>query len=350
MTDARGVIGQPFLDRVRAPTAWAVVGFRVPRAALAFGLALVPLVIVLLAAWLGPAELAKAITSQKNVQETFARFVTAVATASAIAVSVASLTLNREMKGLHTLRERHEANEAFRARLRKATGRNYAPVTVSGFLAALLQTIAREAREAQAVADETTLALREEDISLGELLALMERRALETAARLDAVRRNPDHVLGAALDFEADVTSHLARRFAREAPTEALREALTSLHEQLADYNVATRYVKTLDTSWGLSNMSWAILVATIPSILTAAFMVLAYGDGAISALGRLGAAALVGAALSVVILPLGFFVSYVLRFVFLNEHTLPTDGFVLGPDADDMVQRRPARRPARVG
>ncbi|GEM_PF-3837224 len=347
MADALASVRKPFLDRIRAPKAWALVGYRLSRPLFAFGLALLPFVLVLLAVAAGPAELAKAVTSQKNVQEAFARFVTAVATASAIAVSVATLTLSREMKGVRSLQEREEANHGFRERVRSASGRGHVPLPLGDFLRSLLEAAAADARLARRNAPSTALALREDEVALGDLLDAIERRAVECAAALDARRASPDALLVAALDFETDVSTHYVERFARSAPEGPLREALEGLADRLCDFAVGSRYAKTMDTQWGLSNMSWAVLLSTIPSVLTATGMVLAYGDGAVDALGRVGAGALVGLALSAVVLPLSFFVSYVLRFVFINEHTLPTDGFVLGPEAFDVV--RSSRRGARA-
>jgi hypothetical protein len=354
VVDVAATMEKSFVQRVHAPNLLAWVGFRMNRAPLAFILAAIPLALVVGAVAAGPHELAKAILTQRNVQETFARFISAVATASAIAVSIASLTLGRELKGVGTLRDRHDENEEFRQRMREASHRDHTPLSVGGFLRVTAEAIAADARLALESASSVDLAMQEERVSLRELLESIERRATEAAARFDAVRTRPDKLLEAALDFEADVTCHMTRRFRRNASTAPLREALEGLEDRLMDYVIASRYTKTMVTSWGLSNMSWAIMVSTIPSILTAAFMVLAYGDGAQAALGSVGAGALVGLALSLVMLPLCFFVSYVLRFVFLNEHTLPTDGFVLGPEAWDMVAgkagRPSARRPTRTG
>lgn len=353
MVDAAATMEKRFVERIRSPSAWAWIGCGIRRAPFAFGLALLPLVIVTLAVAFGPDELGKAMTDHRNVQETFARFVTAVATASSIAVSVASLTLTRQLKGVGTLRKRHEDNQELRGRLRDATGKDQAPFSIGAFLRESLDAVASHARAARETASSGELDMRAENVTLAQLLDSIERRAVEHAPRLEESRTDPDKLLIVALDFEADLTSHFVRRFRRDAASQGLREALADLEERLGDYVVAARYVKTMDTSWGLSNMSWAILLSTIPSILTAAFMVLAYGEGAVKALGRTGAGALIGLAMSVVILPLSFFVSYVLRFVFLNEHTLPTDGFVLGPEAWDAVEhhddeRRVARRGVR--
>lgn len=69
--------------------------------------------------------------------------------------------------------------------------------------------------------------------------------------------------------------------------------------------------------------------------------MVLTYGQGAINALGQTGAAGLVCGALFLALFPLAAFVSYLLRFIVVNQHTLPTNGFVLGPEEDVVARER---------
>ena len=103
--------------------------------------------------------------------------------------------------------------------------------------------------------------------------------------------------------------------------------------------------LKTLDMQWGLSRMSHGILLTTIPALSVAAAMTLAYGEGAEQALGRLGASALVCAALAACLFPIAIFVSRLLRFVFVNQNSLPTQGFVLGPDEPALL-RRPKNAP----
>jgi len=99
--------------------------------------------------------------------------------------------------------------------------------------------------------------------------------------------------------------------------------------------------------------MSITILLTTIPSLAVSAGMVLLYGEGAVEAWGVPGAALLVAGALAVVLVPIGAFVSYLLRYVFINQYTLPADGFVLGPeepevlDAPDLGEERGRARGA---
>lgn len=324
-----------FHGRVSTPRALGAVAVGWPRLALASLLAVVPALALLLAAWLGPADLARAVTDAQNAHDLFTRYITAVATASSIAVSIAALSMRRDLKGIRSHEERRDANADYRERVRERAGRDELPLDLAGFLAETLASVAREARAAREGASREELALESEGVRLGELLEVLEARAAEVGRALAATGPRPDRQLLAALDFEHEASHRLSRRFARDGRLGgATRARVATLRDQLGDFVLGQKYLKTLDTQWGLGRMSMAILLSTLPSIAVASFMVLAYGEGAVDALGLAGASALVAAALAVCLFPIGCFVSYVLRFLFVNEHTLPTDGFLLGPEA----------------
>src|ERR1051325_964732 len=135
MPDLLRVMQSHFRERVKAPRAWSLVAFSMSRSGLALLLGLLPGALLVLAVWLAPAELGKAATGHQNVQETFARLIGAVATASAIAVSVATVALRRELKGIRKQQERQETSEAYRGRVRRASGRSFAPISLGAFLA-----------------------------------------------------------------------------------------------------------------------------------------------------------------------------------------------------------------------
>jgi hypothetical protein len=152
---------------------------------------------------------------------------------------------------------------------------------------------------------------------------------------MKVARDRPDRLLLAALDLESEATVHLADRFARmERLTASARESLAGLREQLDDFALAQRFMKALDVQWSLSRMCIAILASTIPGVAVAAAMTLIYGAGAPAALGEAGTAVLVCGALAIVVFPVACFVSYILRFLIVNQYTLPADGFLLGPEA----------------
>lgn len=320
-----------FLGRTTTPRALGSIALRWNRLAFAALLSILPPLVIFLFAWLGSPQFRDAIVDTRNVHDAFARFVSGVATASSIAVSVAALTMRRDLHGLRMHEERHETNEEYRRRVRERLGRKELAVELGPFLADLLDGIADKAKRAAQAAGPNDLP--SYDVDLHEYLETLQRRARLASARVRDVAFSPDHLMIAALDFEHEVTARLAHRYVREAPS-GLRERLEELRDLVDDYILAQKFLKTLDTQSGLSRMSIAILLSTLPSIAAATVMVLGYGQGAIDALGALGAAAVVCGALAVVLFPLGCFVSYVLRFLFLNQHTLPTDGFLLGPEA----------------
>lgn len=347
--DELATVQSRFVDRIRAARPWSAVAYRAARFPLALLLAVLPAVVLLLAAWLGPEALAKAVTETRNVHDTFARFVSAVATASAIAVSVATLTLGRELKGIGKQEERHETNDEYRERIRQTGGLQRAPLAIGPFLAAALLNVRDAARRARRAAGEAAARTRVGDVDLGQYLDAVEVAAERSSNALRRAGPQPHRIASRALDFEEEVTTQLLRNFRRaEGLGPETETRLAELEQAIDDVILGAKYVKTLDIQWGFSRMAQAITVTSLPAIVVSAGMVLAYGEGAVDALGRMGAVGLVAAALVVALLPMACFASYVLRFVFLNEHTLPTDSFVLGPESPSVVKRESAGGKAR--
>lgn len=343
--DSLDVLRRPFHERVPAAAPWAWLAFGGPRWGVTLLLASLPALLALLGVALLPQAFREALVDPARVHDTFARFVGAVATAAAIAVSVATLTLGRQLRGLDAFEEHLHEDEAFRARMRR--GRGGLPLSLGGFLAALYGDIARAAEDARRHASPRELELRADGAVLGEFLATLGRQAERTATATGRKRHSPDRMLLAALDFEEEMAAHLARRFRRlDALSPSTRERLDTLNDRLDESTVARSYAKTLDTQYGLSRMASTLLLTSFVAVFVSAGMVLTYGHGVIDAWGEVGASLLVAAALFAVALPLASFVSYVLRFVFLNAHTLPTRGFILG---QEMQAEDEPGRPGRV-
>lgn len=348
MPDSLLAARQDFFHRVRAPAWIGRVAAGWPRAAVTALLAALAPVVLLLAALVGPAGFLRALTSPENVHATFARFLTAVATASSIAVSVALLTFRREMRGVERTEEREQANSEFRARVREAAGLREAPLLVGELVGEVLAAAAAKARDAREAAHGRALDTLAGGVSLRAYLDLVEARAERTAGRMPHAWGQPDRLHLAILDFDQQMTVALARRFSRDPHLpESARARMSELHGILTQYVVLARMVKTLDLEWGLSRMCQTILAATVPALGVAAAMTLTYGEGAVAAWGEAGAATLVCLALFLVLVPIAAFVSHVTRFVFVNQHTLATESFVLGPEAAALA-RTPRGRRAR--
>lgn len=336
---------QDFLQRVRSP---AIVGHVLavwPRWIVSLILALSVPAILLLVALAGPRGFLDALTSPANVHATFARFISAIATASAIAVSVASLTFRRDMRGIDKAEDRGRANEDFRARVREAAGLREAPLLVGELVGEVLAAAAGKARDVRAAAG-AALDVHASGTTLRAYLDTIEARAERAAGRMPRAWARPDTLHRALLDFDQQVTVALARRFARDPHLHgATREGMEELHALLSQYATLAQMVKMLDLEWGLSRMSQTILLSSLPAIGVAAAMTLTYGVGAAAAWGAGGAAWLVCGALAIALYPIAAFISYLIRFVFLNQHTLPTEGFALGPEVAALTRRPRAGR-----
>lgn len=341
--DPLDVLQRPFHERARVSAPWAWVSFGAPRWLVTLGFAAVPGALALLGAALLPAEFLRTLIDPSRVHDTFARFVGAVATAAAIAVSIVTLTLGRQLRGIHNLEEHLHVDEEFRDRIRR--GRSGLPLSLGGVLSVTYQDVAQAARDVREHATPDELAHEAEGVRLDELLRVLQEEATRAADATLRRRQDPDRMIAAALEFEEELASHYVRRFRRSDALDAgTCGRLTALRDRLDEATIARSYAKTLDTQFGLSRMSGTLLVSAFAAVFVAAAMVLTYGDGVRAAWGDWGAALLVAAALSTVAFPLATFVSYLLRFVFLNAHTLPTRGFVLGRELETREEATPSR------
>lgn len=345
-------MSRPFHERTRIGRFRAGVSIAYARSHLTIALAAAFPLLLLAGILADPTRIGLVATHAPNVLEVFSRLISAMTTTATIAVSVATLTLGRSLRGLEGQQEHHRTNEHFREGVRRRGRLTSVPMALGGFIAQATRLAAQAATEARLRAKPEDLDHRAEGVRLGDYLEFVERGARLAADEMDANRRDPARLMVAVLDFEQESTHHIARLFARDDSLDGVMQAaMKELSEALKDVVVTGRYLKTLDIQWGLSHMSTAILMTSLPAVFVSIGMTLLYNERVVAALGIPFAGILVCAALTVVLLPLAAFVSYLLRFVFINRYTLPTADFVLGPEHPDVVEdlipsgRDPARR-----
>lgn len=295
-----------FRERIGPRRAWTHVAFQMRRGSIAVALALVPALVVVALAFAWPW-----MTEAERVRDTFARYISGLITAATMAVGFATLSLRRGMKGLGELREHVETDRHYAERVAELTGRE-PPVGVGPTLVQVLQACSVRARE-----------LRE-----NELAAHLD----DVARSVDEAGGDPDLLLHASLDLDAERAVHRARAELQDERLSALLEAA----------DIGRSYIKTLATQWGLSRMSQVIAVTAIAAVVVATLVVLAYEPNALSPF-------ILGFAVAAVLSPLAVFVSYALRFTFVNQHTLPIGHFVLGPENPSALRRKGTRPPHRT-
>lgn len=324
-----------FTKRVGLSRWAAAIGLRGSRLLVAAALAILPASALIAFAAFGPVDFRRAFIDPASVHDVFRSLMGAVATASSIAVSLATLTMRRDLKGLQSHEARQESTDEYRRRVRDSLDTRELPLRLGPFMADALDGVAERSRALIERIPASALAITDEGMTLRSFLETLAERASHTAASIRAERDRPDAILLATLDLEDEVMARLLHRAARhEVLPDAERDELARVRDLFSDYVLAQKFLTTLDTQWGLRRMSAAILISTLPSILAASVMGLSYGEGAVDALGERGAALLVGVALAAVLFPLACFVSYILRFLVLNQQTLPADGFLLGPES----------------
>lgn len=291
---------QPFERRIGTPRVWTRFALHTGRGWLALWLVLLPS-LALVAGALVLEPVAQGVADAQRMRDTFARFISGLITAATIAVGFATLSMKRGIKGLGELQEHVDADRRFVDRVRELTGK-HAALGVGPLLGDLLDVVAQRSRAAG--------------------LPDLEAHARDVAARVRAAGIRPDALLIASIELDAESALQLARSRGLEDVEEAMRET-----------DVARSYIRTLATQWGLARMSQGIAITSFPAVLVATAMVLAYPEG--------GSLLLAAGAFALVMLPLAVFVSFVLRFIFLHQHTLPLGPFVLGPENPSAAQRR---------
>lgn len=287
---------EPFARRIDSSRAWTLAAFVAPRGLVAIVLAVVPALVVLALALASPG-----LTEPIRVRDAFARYISGLITAATIAVGFATLSLRRGLRGLGELKVHVESDRAYAERVGELTG-HAAPRAVGPTLALVLDTMASRAREL----DDGALA----------------RHATEVARRVRGAGGDPDALLRSALDLDSESVLHYARLERRDERLAALAECA----------DIGRSYVRTLATQWGLSRMSQGIALTSIAAVVVATLVVLAYEPTS-------AAPFVVAGAVATVLLPLAVFVSYALRFTFVNQHSLPLGHFVLGPEDPRAVE-----------
>ncbi|MCA1812864.1 MAG: hypothetical protein LC624_02800 [Halobacteriales archaeon] len=350
MDDALAPMRMTFLQRVGAPRPWGWLAFAAPRPVVLLLVALAPPAALLLLVGAEP-SLGRTLLNAENVRNDFGRWVAAVASVAVIAVSIASVAFRKELRSLRELREHREQNHEFHDRI--GHGRE-APVAIGPLLGEALLGVASAADRVEESAEPGLVV---DGVALRDYLGVLRASVTRVHARAVRAGRDPAKLYAALLDVEDEQADHLAMRFRAASPGPA-GEAWSELRERLEDVAVGRGYVKTLSLEWGFSRMSSAIMLTLVPALTTAMMMSLLYSAEVAEALGTRGAALLIAGALFVFALPMGAFLSSLLRYIFVNQYTLPSAGFVLGPEEPELVplgwreaaggRDRVARPPAR--
>ncbi len=310
------------------------IAYRAGRIRLAIVIASLPALALAILALVSE-SVAATVMDERIVRDFFVRAFSAVVTASAIAVSVATFTFGRELRDLRTLREHYEENLAHRAKLRTAHG-GEVPLVMADLILISLATISESARRVREEASACAVTSRSEGVTLEDYLRHVLDATERTERDLPMVRRDLSELNLVVADFDHDVADHFAGVFMRDEDLpSAVRDALGILRDRLKAYTLTAQYTKTLVYQWGLSRMSIALLLSVVPSVSVAAFMVLAYPADFASVFGAGVTISLVSLAAAAVLVPIALFLSYVLRFVIFNQLTLPTAGFVLVSRSD---------------
>lgn len=349
MRSSLDAIRAPFVRRLNTPRWWSLIAFGANRVALLLVLAAVPAALAV-AIVLAGGPLARTIVDPERVRDIFSRVVPGLITAATLSVGFAALSLRRGIKGIGELREHAKEDERYREEVQAMLRRARMPVGVPEFLATMLDDISRAAERALASAG-AARDVEHDGARLGDALALIRDNARGAARLVRQRRADPDAALAAAMNLELEMTLHLTRAFAGDARVpEPARRELGALSDALRAQAVGQSYLRALATQWGLSRMVQVIVVTSFVGIVAAMFIALGYGQDVPLAWGDAVAGGVLAAGLFLITLPVAAFASYTLRFVFLNEHSLPLGEFILGPENAAVAGARHEHRPGAKG
>ena len=302
------------------------------RLVLTAGLALAFFVVFVIGITTLPPPLIPQLDSSDTIDTLFSTMISAVITGVTLVVTISQLVLSQENGPLGDQRKRMEDSMDFRDYTEELVG-TPSPADPSAFLRSLID-VSQE--RAEAVRDGF------DDIESDQLRWEVDQFTQSVIGNSETVRDQLEggtfgnfDVVFAALNYnygwkifqvERLLNDHEADLGERES------ELLNELKTALSMFGPAREHVKTLYFEWALTSLSQLILYAAIPALAVAGIMMVIGEAGTFpgSTLGIENIALLVGAALTVTLLPYLLLVSYISRLVTLAKRTLAIEPLIL--------------------
>jgi hypothetical protein len=305
---------------------------RTNRMVLTAGIALTVFAVFVALSTVAPSEMRQVIDRRNALWATFSGMVTALVTAVTLVVMFNQLVLSQELGALGGQRERMEGARSFRKDVEPWLDDDVSPVTPSAFLAALLDAVERLGDELDTTTREGVGAA---DREVQQFAERVRTDARSVSERLDDAEFGTFDLIFAALSFEYSRKIYEARHLRAEYGDSLQAETddkLEDLVTVLAFFSPAREHFKTLYFQWELINLSRRMLYAAVPALLVALGMVFYVDISGVTGatLGIDNIVWLVSGAITVALLPVFLFISYVLRIVTVTKETLAMGPFVL--------------------
>ncbi|EMA52878.1 hypothetical protein [Halococcus thailandensis] len=285
---------------------------------------------------IGVTELPPPLVPQLNNGDTidtlFSTMISAVITGVTLVVTISQLVLSQENGPLGEQRQRMEDSMDFRDYTEELVG-SPSPADPSAFLRNIID-----------VSQDRAEAIRDgfEDIESDQLRWEIDQFTQSVIGNSETVRDQLQggtfgnfDVVFAALNYNYGWKIFQVERLLNDHEAdlgERENELLNELKTALSMFGPAREHVKTLYFEWALTSLSQLILYAAIPALAVAGIMMVIGEAGTFpgSTLGIENIALLVGASLTITLLPFLLLVSYISRIVTLAKRTLAIEPLIL--------------------
>ncbi|EMA48762.1 hypothetical protein C448_02798 [Halococcus morrhuae DSM 1307] len=279
-----------------------------------------------------PPPLIPQLNSSDTIDTLFSTMISAVITGVTLVVTISQLVLSQENGPLGEQRQRMEDSMDFRDYTEELVGAP-SPADPSAFLRNIIDVCQDRA---EAIRDGFG------DIESDQLRWEIDQFTQSVIGNSETVRDQLQggtfgnfDVVFAALNYNYGWKIFQIERLLNDHEAdlgERENELLNELKTALSMFGPAREHVKTLYFEWALTSLSQLILYAALPALAVAGIMMVIGEAGTFpgSTLGIENIALLVGASLTVTLLPFLLLVSYISRIVTLAKRTLAIEPLIL--------------------
>ncbi|GAA0471848.1 hypothetical protein MUK72_19750 (plasmid) [Halococcus dombrowskii] len=279
-----------------------------------------------------PPPLIPQLNSSDTIDTLFAGMISAVITGVTLVVTISQLVLSQENGPLGEQRQRMEDSMDFRDYTEELVGAP-SPADPSAFLRNIIDVCQDRA---EAIRDGFG------DIESDQLRWEVDQFTQSVIGNSDTVREQLDggtfgnfDVVFGALNYNYGWKIFQVERLLNEHEEdlgERENELLNELKTALSMFGPAREHVKTLYFEWALTSLSQLILYAALPALAVAGIMMVIGEAGTFpgSTFGIENIALLIGAALTITLLPFLLLISYISRLVTLAKRTLAIEPLIL--------------------
>ena len=270
--------------------------------------------------------------SDTMIHYLFSTMISAIITGTTLVVTISQLVISQENGPLGDQRERMSNTMDFREYTEEIIG-SPTPPDPSMFLHEIISATDRQAETLRdTIADNENARLRAE---VDDFTNSLTGNAEEVQEQLEGASFGSFGVLNAALNYNYGIKIFQIERIANDYGDSLSDEdmaILDRLKQTLSMFGPAREHIKTLYFEWALINLSQLILYVSVPALLVAGSM-LAFVSGISfpnTTVGISNSIVIIGAALTITLLPFLLLVSYVLRVATVAKRTLAMGPLIL--------------------